>query len=114
MLVLNNMNFNDYKESCLKFAEDTKDWSALDNNFYTTIDNGDWAETSDNGHGGFDLNWCFKLDKEEIENKCMAKYLEQLKEHIEVVYDNEEVVDEWSKEDMQQYLGWIRDCLDIN
>lgn len=67
MLNLNLVTFKRYKEACLKFAEDTKEWGELDEyRFYIANEHGEWGESYDNGELGISLKWAFHLSKSEI------------------------------------------------
>ena len=68
------MNINDYKLSCIKFAEDTKDWGGLNPySVYVATPNGEWAESCDNHENGIPLAWAFDVPTEYI-NACVNSY----------------------------------------
>lgn len=80
------MNFEFYKKCCLKFAEDSKDWFELDDGcFYTTDYDEGWLETGDNSSGGIYIDWCFHLNKEEIEKRALKEYVKFFAEYIDLV-----------------------------
>lgn len=112
MLNLCKINIESYEQSCLKFACETKDWGGLDTSrFFTTKENGEWEETCDNSHGGFDVSWCFHLSTIEIKERCRAEYNKLLKEEIENTLEQETILNDWSSEETQQYLKWIFESL---
>lgn len=112
MLDLRKIDFETYKNACFAFNQDTKSWYNLDENkFYTNTDIGNWKESSDNENGGFDVSWCFGLEKEKIEKQVKDKYNKYLKSEIEFIYENEIALNTWTKIEIQQYLKWIIDAL---
>ena len=72
------MTVKEYTNICIKFAEDTAEWFALDNyKFYTTSIFG-WKESCDNAHGGIDISWAFHMDGMEIRERAPQEFINEL------------------------------------
>lgn len=108
MLILPNITEKEYLTQCLRFSEDSEEWGNLEHNkFYTTGQN-DWIESSDNGHGGLDVSWAFKLSANEI----IKLYKEKLFKEVKFILNSlSECAEEYSKEELIQLVKWLTECL---
>ena len=86
------MNYNEYLNACLDFAEKSQDWLWIDRTkFYTTspIDEGGWCESGDNAHGGIAVDWAVKLSAEKVRELCPGEYARQILDLMRCMVDNE-------------------------
>ena len=71
-----------YTEAAVKFAEDSKDWPADVVNsleFVTHRSDGTYEETCDNGgEGGLDVSWAFKLSEEQVREKALQNFADEI------------------------------------
>lgn len=78
------MTLEEYAAACLKFAEASKSWTALDEgSFYTTFD-GSWEMTADNQNGGVGVEWAFHLTEAEIRAQAAEKLLAYIASELEL------------------------------
>lgn len=92
------MAYKDYLESCLLFAEDTKEWLGLvENSFYTTNELVGWSETCDNQHGGLSVKWAFHKPISYIKMNAFHEFLYEIANLIELACD-----DSWSYDDIRK------------
>ena len=87
------MTIKEYTESCLKFAEASKDWEKLDeNSFYTTFDKS-WEMSGDNQNGGVGIEWAFHLTEDEIRAQAPEKFLAYIAQELDMAlaYGGEEL-----------------------
>lgn len=90
------MNYNEYMNACLDFAEKSQDWLGIDRTqFYTTspIDEGGWCESCDNAHGGISVEWAFKLSAEKVRELCPGEYARQILAIMRCMIDDEDDYD---------------------
>lgn len=100
------MTLEEYTERAIKFAEDTKEWSHLKNfegYSYVTGLWEDWEETSDNAHGGINLEWAFHEDDSFIKEHAAEYFIEKLLDEIQFGVDNE-----WNYEGFQATIDKYR------
>ena len=72
----------EYTEACKAFAKDTAEWDSVrPGQFYTTYGS-KWRETSDNGHGGLDIEWAFHESDDYIEKNAPQEMIDYFEEII--------------------------------
>lgn len=106
-----NYQYGPYLESCLSFAEDSKEWESLPRGFYKSNGFGLWVCSTDGADGYLDLNWCFHLKESEIIEKCLSKWIEEIKFLIQICNDSVwcisfEVNGNFTDEDIDEILCW--------
>ena len=95
------MKFADYKNACVKFAADTKEWGDLDGySHYTTTGDG-WTESCDNDSGGIDVSWAFWKNGFDPANDAMKFYKREYDALCQLADD-----DEWNN-DQREYINQI-------
>ena len=103
-----------YTEAAVKFAEDSKDWPAdVDDSleFVTHRSDGTYEETGDNGgQGGLDVSWAFKLTKEEVKQKALQNFSEEIKAIVGDIIE-EAAIDECSPEEVDASKNDVNSCL---
>lgn len=74
------MTVKEYINSCLQFAEDTREWGGLNEyHFYSTTEGcGYWYESCDNAEGGLDISWAFNLTAEQIRDEGAQHFVDEL------------------------------------
>ena len=78
------MTIKEYTDSCLKFAEASKDWEKLnENSFYTTFDK-TWEMSGDNQNGGVGVEWAFHLPEDEIRAQAAEKFLAYIAQELDM------------------------------
>lgn len=88
------MLLKDYTESCLEFAEETKDWGVLNPYSFYLTDGSSWSETCDGNGGGLDVSWAFHMASGEIEKLAPQKFVDLIHEEIVAAIDNGLLADE--------------------
>ena len=77
--------FGAYCECCDAFSAETAEWDGLDSRqHYTMLEDGSWAETSDNAHGGPSVAWAFGVtfkSTDELNWACESHYDAWLEEN---------------------------------
>lgn len=82
------VKINDYKNACLQFAEETKEWGSLDDYKLYTTDNSGWRESCDNAHGGLDVCWAFHQTPEQIAEQAPQRFVDQIAEMLAIALDD--------------------------
>lgn len=84
------MKVKDYEAVCLEFAEDTRNWGAVDPyKFYSTKANGwGWYESCDNAEGGLSIKWAFHKTAEEIKAEAAQQFVDELVTLIRCTAEN--------------------------
>lgn len=101
------MTFQDYKNACIKFAVDTKDWGNLGRySRYTTTGDG-WEESCDNSNGGIDVSWAFWGNRNDPEKDARRFYEREYAALIQLADD-----DEWN-DDQREYIKQIFEDMPI-
>ena len=89
-----------YVKSCQEFADDTTEWSELDDyHYYETTSYGyndhGWDESCDGGTCGVDVSWAFHESAEYIDyyapEVMLKNLLEELQNAIDEKYDLEQL-----------------------
>lgn len=83
------MDIATYTQSCKQFANDTKEWAALDEyKWYTTPGNAEgWEESPGNERGGIDVSWAFHKSEAEIEVEAPQQFVNLLLEAVDIACD---------------------------
>lgn len=88
------MLIKEYTESCLKFAEETKKWGALNQYCYYLTDGFHWDETCDGDGGGLDVSWAFHMPNSKIKKLAPQKFVDLIHAEIITAIDNDLSADE--------------------
>lgn len=88
------MLIEEYKEVCIQFAKETKDWNQLNKYKYYTSNGNSWEESCDNAHGGLDISWAFQMKENKIKELAPQKFVDLIKEEIQTAIDNDLSSDE--------------------
>ena len=84
------MLLDDYIESCIKFAADTKGWARLDYyKYYTATQNGNWEESCDNHYGGLSVDWAFLLPESYIRKLGPRMFVIECRSELIALIDND-------------------------
>lgn len=70
------LSIEEYTEICLRFAEDTRNDSDLDEGRFFVTYRGGWMSSCDNAHGGIGVRWAFGKSEAEIRRLAPQKFLE--------------------------------------
>lgn len=100
-----------YTEAAIKFAENSKDWPTDVVNtleFVTHRSDGTYEETCDNGgEGGLDVSWAFHLNAEEVKQKALQNFSEEIKAIIGNIIE-EAAIDECGPEEVEERIAFIK------
>lgn len=100
-----------YTEAAVKFAEDSKDWPADVVNsleFVTHRADGTYEETCDNGgEGGLDVSWAFHLNAEEVKQKALQNFSEEIKAIIGDIIE-EAAINECGPEEVEERMAFVK------
>lgn len=83
--------FGAYCECAVQFANDTRSWGDLDSRqLYTMREDGTWAETCDNAHGGPSVAWAWRTSfnsTDELNWACEGGYDAWLEENYNAMME---------------------------
>lgn len=100
-----------YTEAAVKFAEDSKEWPADVVNsleFVTHRSDGTYEETCDNGgEGGLDVSWAFKLSEEQVREKALQNFTDEITAIFQNVIE-EAVADDCSQDEVAERIAFIK------
>ena len=99
-----------YIKSVRSFLNDSADWDQIeDERFYSSQENGEWVETSDNGNGGLDVSWAFGKNPtdDEIIEKFAQLTSKEVKLLIEQDFDQEMCVFVGTESDLRSEMASI-------
>lgn len=99
------MNFESFLNAAKKFAKETKNWGGLEENKLYTTSGDEWAETSDNAHGGLYLDWAFHMTEKEIEKEAPNEFFSMLMQDLENLLDDDDVTREQVLETVKERYG---------
>ena len=90
------MKIKEYTEICKRFADDTKEWAKLPNEFYMA-DTDCWRELIDldERYDLIDVSWAFHMSADEVEAAAPQKMMDIL-------------VEEMTRANTE---GWHTDCI---
>ena len=88
------MLIEQYKEACIQFAKETKNWNSLNPYNYYLTDGQSWRETCDGNSGGLDVSWAFNMQNDTIKKLAPQKFVDLIHEQIETAIDNDLSADE--------------------
>ena len=100
-----------YTAAAIKFAEDSKEWPADVINsleFVTHRSDGTYEETCDNGaEGGLDVSWAFHMKTEEVRQKALQNFSEEIKAIIGDIIE-EAAIDECNPEEVEGRISVVK------
>ena len=100
-----------YTEAAVKFAEDSKDWPADVVNsleFVTHRADGTYEETCDNGgEGGLDVSWAFKLSEEQVREKALQNFADEIAAIFQNVIE-EAAADDCNQDEVAERIAFIK------
>lgn len=100
-----------YMAAAVKFAEDSKGWPtdvANSLEFVTHRSDGTYEETCDNGgEGGLDVSWALKLTKEEVKQKALQNFSEEIKAIIGDIIE-EAAIDKCGPEEVEERIAFVK------
>lgn len=100
-----------YTAAAIKFAEDSKEWPADVINsleFVTHRSDGTYEETCDNGaEGGLDVSWAFHMKAEEVRQKALQNFSEEIKVIIGDIIE-EVAIDKCNPEEVEERISVVK------
>lgn len=88
------MLIEQYKEACIQFAKETKNWKSLNPYNYYLTDGQSWRESCDGNGGGLDVSWAFNMPNDTIEKMAAQKFVDLIRQEIATAIDNDLSADE--------------------
>lgn len=76
------MTVEEYTNACLKFAEASRGWGAMDESQFITTHDGSWEMTADNQNGGIDIAWAFHRGEAEIRAQAPQRLMDYFRQEL--------------------------------